>query len=341
MNIDKYIVELLKDNEKLVVPGLGSFAIEYIATTINPVDNTFTPPVKNILFDSITPDDDLLAQKIAEQENIHIDTAIKAINKFSDALASKIQKAKPASIKGLGIFSLNTENQIAFKPEISIVSDEEFGLTGFASPTIEKPENKNDETLNTNTSEVKTEEPLIIENIDEEITNGSKKYKKYLTIAVFTILITAPIYLVFFTDIFNKMLYSDNEKIEQKITEIAKPIEPSKTVDTIENKADSSINNNTAIESKSNTSNESVIKDIQQTKIYFIIEGTYRIEKNAEKRVKELIKNNFKNAGVTKQNNSDLFMVYYNSFNIKDEAQKELQKIKEVENPDSWIYKIK
>jgi len=220
MNIVKYIIEILKENEKVAVPGLGSFKIEYNATTIHPVEHSFTPPSKTILFDSSIPDDDMLVRTISEQENISTTEALNAIRTFSDALLSDIQKGKMAGIEGLGVFSQTAEHHIAFVPETNDFSDEEFGLTGFTSPAIARTTFKDKAVLNTQKAK------------DAQLKR-SKRIKQYLIITAFILIVPAVIFLVTFTDVFRNFLYNNekNSKTEQPavINETPAPVQMATT----------------------------------------------------------------------------------------------------------------
>jgi len=330
MNIVKYIIEILSENGKIVVPGLGRFSIEYKATTIHPVEHTFTPPEKIIIFESNTSDDDLLIRTISEKEHISITDALNTINNFSDTLLSDIQKGKLTGIEGLGVFSLK-ENEITFIPEATQLSDEQFGLSGFISPAIVRNEFKEKAAINAQKAK------------DDKIKR-SKRNRRYITITVSVIIVTALIFVVFFTDILRNYMYnndvssevkSENKAVENK-TQI--PVQVQK--DTI-----SKENNNTSVALTSSSSTIKAAdtylakKENSQGIMYYLVAGSFRSEENANKSVSELKTKGFLNAGIVRQGNSGMWIVYYESHAVKDEATKALKQIIQKENRDSWILK--
>jgi nucleoid DNA-binding protein/cell division septation protein DedD len=330
MNIVKYIIEILKENDKVVVPGLGIFSIEYRATTIHPVEHTFTPPEKIIVFESITSDDDLLIRTISEKEHISITDALNAINNFSDTLLSDIQKGKLTGIEGLGVFSLK-ENEITFIPEATQLSDEQFGLSGFISPAIVRNEFKEKAAINAQKAK------------DDKIKR-SKRNRRYITITVSVIIVTALIFVVFFTDILRNYMYnndvSSEVKSENKVVENKTQIPVQVQKDTIskENNNTSDVLTSTSSTIKAADTNIAK-KENSQGIMYYLVAGSFRSEENANKSVSELKTKGFLNAGIVRQGNSGMWIVYYESHATKEEASKALKQIVQKENRDSWIMK--
>ncbi len=331
MNIVKHIIEILSENGKIVVPGLGRFAIEYKATSIHPVEHTFTPPSKIIAFERITSDDDLLAVRISEKENSSIEEACKTIKNFSDKVISEIQKGKLVNIDELGVFSLSDDNLIYFSSTTNHFSDEEFGLTGFTSPAIVR-------------SEFKDKAAFNIQKAKDEKLKRSKRNRRYFTIISSIIVVTALIFVVFFTDILRNYMYnndvSSEVKSENKVVENKTQIPIQVQKDTISNE-----NNNTSV---ALTSTSSTIKEVDtniakkensQGIMYYLVAGSYRSEENANKSVSELKTKGFLNAGIVRQGNNGMWIVYYESHAAKEEASKALQQIVKKENRDSWIMK--
>jgi len=71
MQLSGYISELLYENDCVIIPGFGGFVGNYSSAKIHPVNHTFYPPSKNILFNSkLTSDDGLLLHSVSIGENI-------------------------------------------------------------------------------------------------------------------------------------------------------------------------------------------------------------------------------------------------------------------------------
>ena len=83
MKLEQYISELLYQYDCVVVPGLGGFVANYKSATIQPIQNTFSPPSKSISFNkNLNANDGLLANLIAQKEGVIFDVAIKKIDYY-------------------------------------------------------------------------------------------------------------------------------------------------------------------------------------------------------------------------------------------------------------------
>ena len=330
MSIVKYIIEILKDEGKLIVSGLGRFTIEYKATTIHPIEHTFTPPEKIIVFESLALDDDLLALKISEKENISVDEASNIIKIFSDRLILDIQKGKLAGIEGFGVFSLTTDNLINFVSETTFFSDEEFGLSGFTSPAIVR-------------SEFKDKAAMNIQKTKDEKIRRSKRNRKYVAIIASVVVVTALIFVVFFTDIFRNYLYNNDVTSDLKTdkaliaNETHTPVR-FVTKDSV-NVIDTTDVKNTPSSEVKETDNVPVNKNSQEANQYYLVAGSFKLEENANKSILKLKDKGYNNAGIIRQSKNGMYIVYYGAYITKEDASKALQQIIKVENRDSWILK--
>ena len=87
MKIEQCISELLYRYDCVIVPGLGGFVANYKSATIQPIQNTFSPPSKSISFNkNLNNNDGLLANFIAQQEAFGFDDASKKIESSPNAL---------------------------------------------------------------------------------------------------------------------------------------------------------------------------------------------------------------------------------------------------------------
>ncbi len=331
MNIVKYIIEILKKNEKVAVPGLGTFSLEYKATTIHPVEHSFTPASKTIVFESTMNDDDTLARTISEQEQISIDAAVVFIKSFTDALNSDIQKGKLTGIEGLGVFSLTADQLISFVPESTDFSDDEFGLTGFTSPAIVRSEFKDKAAYNAQKAK------------DKQLKR-SRRNRRLLAAFVAVVMITALIFLVFFTDIIRNYLYNNdtNSQTEQNAVVNETPTPEIVTADTNSLKDDSLATDvNSTLPDESKAADASVTaNEIAQGIQYYLVAASFKSEENANKSITALKAKGYANAGIIRQyEDKGMFIVYYESHSNKEEASNALKQIIKTENRDSWMLK--
>ena len=335
MDIVKYIVEILIEKDQVVIPGLGSFITEYNSAKIHPVDHTFSPPVKSIIFDELTTDDDLLTRRISEGENISLATADKEIKNFSDKILADIQKKKIAVIKGLGTFSINFENIITFTAAAINFSDESFGLTEFKSPAVVRNEFKD-------MAELK-----IIEQKKLEIER-KKRNRTYLVYGAIAVVLLIFIFIYFLTNVPT----IDEHKYNRKVVKDT-PIQNSKpeiVTTQIVNNDSGDIKDQQTTEKNATDPPTKVEKDNTQKKIktpdkttsdvkYYIVAGSFKVEENANTRVAELKAKGYPNAGVVKHVKNDLFVAYYDVLTTKDKAAQEHKKINAELDKDAWIMK--
>ncbi len=76
----RHIEYLLLHNERVVVPGLGCFAVDYCEARLLPDGNSMLPPVRKIVFDaSDSGDGDLLLQSVMRAGFMSCDEAREAI----------------------------------------------------------------------------------------------------------------------------------------------------------------------------------------------------------------------------------------------------------------------
>ena len=72
MDIVRHINNLLLKHNCVIVPGLGGFVANYKSARIHPVNHTFTPPAKEIVFNTgLKHNDGILATYIALELNIN------------------------------------------------------------------------------------------------------------------------------------------------------------------------------------------------------------------------------------------------------------------------------
>ncbi len=352
MDIVKYIVQILKEHDQVIVPGLGSFVAEYKSAKIHPVDHNFSPPAKQIVFDNYTPDDDLLVNKIAEAENVSIEKAIIEVRTFTDNLINEIQQYRIANIKMLGTFTLKPDNTITFTAEKGDISDESFGLEEFITPAAIKNEYK----------EKAIQQMQKAKQYEAEVSNRNKRY---ILIGISSAFLLILVFLIFFTNIFKNLLYDTEVKMDRPHQEMVlqnNTVEEPVIADTT-SQQDNSVEADATptteaktpavVEEKPKEKPKEEAKPKEQTKPkpiaekekptesgkYYLVAGSFKVQENAEKRVAELKTKGYKTAGFLQANNKGLFTVYYNSYKTKDDAEVQHQKIMKEENPESWVLK--
>ncbi len=156
------LIESLRKNECVVVPEFGAFITQTQSASLNYITNRFTPPHKEIVFNSnITADDDAFTRKYAETKNISLEAASKEIHDFAMQTLARVEAGDKVEMKGLGILS-SVNGQIIFKAEdTNDLLDEAFGLKSFtAQPILRLHYEKREEQKEEKKSSEK--EPIVI-----------------------------------------------------------------------------------------------------------------------------------------------------------------------------------
>lgn len=135
MDIDllsKMVKELILDNDKVVLPGLGSFVAEIVPATFSDKGFTINPPYRKLYFRAKPDEGYALAEFYASSNKVNIDIAEKVIGDFVTELKSVLFTRKTVVFPGLGRLRATKENAVFF------VADEDLDIypEGFALEPI-------------------------------------------------------------------------------------------------------------------------------------------------------------------------------------------------------------
>ncbi len=137
-NIPKYIKQLLYNHECIIVSGLGAFIAHNDSAIIDEKKNYFSPNKKSISFNSeIKKNDGLLANYIAEIENISYEEACVMLLAFTKSVLFKINNGNVFHFESIGSLQINLIGEIIFESDEKINFDPNFfGLESFYFPKI-------------------------------------------------------------------------------------------------------------------------------------------------------------------------------------------------------------
>lgn len=125
MDIDllsKMVKELILDNDKVVLPGLGCFTAEIIPASFSDKGYTINPPYRRLSFRSMPDEGHLLAQLYARSNNIELQMADRIVREFITELKSVLFARKTVVFPGLGRLRATRENNVFF------VADEDLDI---------------------------------------------------------------------------------------------------------------------------------------------------------------------------------------------------------------------
>ena len=251
MDIDllsKMVKELILDNDRVVLPGLGSFVAEIVPSTFSDKGYTINPPYRKLHFRSKPDEGSELVQFYAQTNNVELVVAERIIKDFISELKPVIHTKKIVVFPGLGRLRATKENNLFF------VADEDLDIypDGFAlepvslkthqetreevaavvtdlksilqepeaEPVVEVPEPVAEEPVvempapEVQIEEVQVEEPLIEEPLIEEPAKKKGSLKKALIIVlsiIFVLLLAYAIVGRVAPDFVDSFLYTPEE----------------------------------------------------------------------------------------------------------------------------------
>lgn len=131
MDIDllsKMVKELILDNDKVCLPGLGCFVAEVVPSVFSDRGYTINPPYRRLSFRTNVPEDGLLADFYAKANGIESSVAEQILRDFISELKNILTVRKNVVFPGLGRMRATRENNFFF------VADEDLEIfpEGFA-----------------------------------------------------------------------------------------------------------------------------------------------------------------------------------------------------------------
>jgi hypothetical protein len=307
MKIEQYISQLLFRYQCVTVPGFGAFLTEFQSAQLDENSHSFYPPKKMISFNPfIKNNDGLLANHLAQAEKISYEIAVNSIQNEVSHWKTKIQEFGSFSVKNVGDFSLNSENNIVFIPIDQINYDTaSFGLSSFVSPAVKR------EVYKEEVEQLEEKAPVIF--TPEKRRNYS--VLKYAAVFLLSAGITGTVgYKYYENKIAQETLIVETnvqKKVNQKIQEatfyISNPL-PAVTLSVPEEKLP-----------------------------YSVVAGAFRIESNAEEQYQRLLELGFKKAKRLAPNKHGLFPVVYGSYSTYSEAHKAMKNIQKLDNKAAWL----
>ena len=142
MNLDKYIEDLLYRNECVVIPNFGAFITSVNSANLNN-EGVFTPPSKSISFNKkIKKNDGVLANYIAELNDISFDEAMKLIKLNVSNFNNDIVNKKDIVFSKVGVISIKKDlTEFTSYTNVNYLKDS-YGLSSVSSSFIKRNKKK-------------------------------------------------------------------------------------------------------------------------------------------------------------------------------------------------------
>lgn len=336
--VDKHISELLYEHDCVIVPEFGGFVANYASAKIHPVQNSFTPPSKNIVFNkNLKNNDGLLANRIVITENTNYPEALKYINHFVENINTELKKGAKVKLDEVGTLFLDVERNIQFQPSTTNYLLDAFGLATFQSPAIKR------DTLN---------KRIEKEFKDRRAIRPEKKKINLKRIVVLVVLIPLAFGMIWVplkTDLLKNINYSNLNPFASKETKkdvikqtpkaivmlpaIKKDITAPITKQETETNSQQGVVEPVKVDSTAVTKASTVNLDFK----FHLVVGCFAVENNAIKFVASLQQQNI-DAAIIGKNDKQLYVVSCGNYATYREANLAIANVRK-QLPNVWLYK--
>lgn len=173
MDIDllsKMVKELILDNDRVVLPGLGSFVAEIVPSSFTDKGYTINPPYRRLYFRSRPDQGEELAKFYSDTNQVELAVADKIVMDFIAELKSVLHVKKTVIFPGLGRLRATKENTVFFVADEDLdIYPDGFGLEPISLKTHQETREEVTaavvglKSILEETSEPEAEQPVIME----------------------------------------------------------------------------------------------------------------------------------------------------------------------------------
>ena len=304
MKIATYLQDLLYRYECVILPGFGAFLSQRQSAFIDADTNEFFPPKKVISFNrQLFKNDGLLANYIANVENIEYDVANSKIGEFVNGIENSLHSQNEVELANIGKLFLDSEDSVQFEPATSInFLTTSFGLQSFETKQVSR------EIYKEQVEKIEEKAPVYL-----TPEKRSSTWIKYAAVGLLAVGLSGFAGLNIYSNQVSQHNIAEQQdaelKLEQQIQQATFVIDNPLPAITFE------------VE--------------KQDGNYHVIAGAFRVKENAEKKVSELKLEGHK-ARVLGENKYGLHQVVYSSHENRREAVKKLYQVKG-SNEGAWL----
>jgi len=132
----KYIADLLKTYNCVIIPEFGGFVANYQPAKVHPTQHTFQPPSKLIAFnENLNSNDGLLISHISKAEGIPFEKAQQQVRIFKEECETALKSKEVIVLPKIGKLYLDIENNLQFSRDRTT----NFLLQSFGMSTVQFP----------------------------------------------------------------------------------------------------------------------------------------------------------------------------------------------------------
>jgi len=356
--LDKYLIELINSNNRVIIPDFGAFMIQD------------SPEGKQISFnDFLRFNDGLLVNQIIKEEKVNKDDALNKIKSFVKEVNKVFTEKKPYEIKGLGFLTKDSQGNIKFEKTLTAEKKSGTQSSKPATPAAKTSEKKKEtekkqvtppQTKPTPAASVKTsatvnqtvkkpqsaaKRPTAARAVKTTpkphtqkrtatSTNSSNNTAKTLIIIVAAVIIIGGGYWAFMKFDLISIFKKDTPP---QVVEVTKPVVEVPVADTIA--SDTIVSDTTNIQPQQIEATEKQPTVIEETvnessKKFYLIGGSFKVFSNAEQFNQKLISEGYESEIIVRDNG--FHCVSYKGFDNWNDIVNEWNRMKST-NPNVWI----
>jgi cell division septation protein DedD len=322
MDISRYLVELIRKRNELIVPGLGTFHREELPAYFDQTTQSFMPPSEKVVFSTEHAGDNSLLDYISLNENISRENAENFIREYVNNLNDLLSTTELIKIDFLGTFE-NGPKGLVFEADPDLIPNAYFGLKAQkeTGETQEIDEKIADDVV----------EQQSVEEFEEELdaVEESSSSKTWIFVLALLLACTA-IVQVLYPNLISSLL---NPKTEPIVVEA--PIAQQDTVAVDSLTITDSVSNSIAQDSSKIT-----VQEVNQESSYEIVIAAFGKRSEADEFIQDLAQRNIK-AKALETRPGKFIKISVGSFADQESAQTELKKIQSELSRGAWIYHVK
>lgn len=136
--LSRMIKELVLENDRVSLPGLGVFVCEYVPASFSDKGFVINPPYKRIYFRSKKEDDGLLVSFYAGKNGVDMDVAEKFVEDAVSDIRKELESKRSMEFPGLGKLRSTKENTLFFVADQDLdIYPDGFGLVSVSLKSSE------------------------------------------------------------------------------------------------------------------------------------------------------------------------------------------------------------
>jgi hypothetical protein len=335
MDISSYIAEYIRENQILIVPGLGTFTKEQVPARFDAANDRFLPPTERIVFSSSYSDDVALQKFICTAEKAKPKAVAQFIEQYVSNLIDLLATTEEIKIDALGTFK-RTSTKLTFKADESLAnSTSYFGLkpqkekSGKEAPIEEVSPIPEEAPI----TEIPPNEP-ILEPEEEEIeeVQGSSKFKKAILILLIVALSALAGLQIYCPSLLGH-LWNVPEAASTPL------------IDTLTTKIDTTLKADSTLQSDTTALKPDSVAPIATVvpptlPSFEIIIAAFHKQSEADEFIAQLAARQI-NAHILQTKKGGLLKISVGTFANETTAANELQKIHQNLAKNAWIYRVK